>query len=86
MKSYESKETDSGTPLVRNFCGNCGSQIFALTALNDQIVSLCAGSLDKVEEWRPEKEQYCRNTAEWVKPLEGVQRHVTGPMSEAPKL
>lgn len=71
---------------MRNFCSECGSHLFALTALNNEIISLSAGSLDRVDEWTPTKEQYCRNKASWVAPLDSVQRHIAGPQTEAPKL
>jgi hypothetical protein len=58
LKSYvDTTTTDSGQPLTRSFCGECGSNLFAFTPLLDSIVSVAAGTLDGFEEWRPGVEQ-----------------------------
>jgi hypothetical protein len=58
LKSYaDTTTTDSGQPLTRSFCGECGSNLFAFTPLLDSIVSVAAGTLDEFEEWRPGVEQ-----------------------------
>jgi hypothetical protein len=57
LKSYNDPTTDSGTPLTRNFCGECGSAVFSCTPLYPDIVGVAAGTLDKFEEWKPNVEQ-----------------------------
>jgi hypothetical protein len=58
LKTYSSPSTDSGTPLTRNFCGDCGSSLFAFTDLYPDIIGLAAATLDGgFEEWRPGVEQ-----------------------------
>ena len=58
LKTYSSPSTDSGTPLTRNFCGDCGSSLFAFTDLYPDIVGLAAATLDGgFERWRPGVEQ-----------------------------
>jgi hypothetical protein len=82
---YKDVSTDSGTPLMRNFCKVCGSKIFATTALKDDIVSISAGALETAgQDWVPVKEQYCKYKAGWVPDFGDIQRHESGPMSEAP--
>lgn len=72
---------------MRNFCTECGAQLFATTALADEIVSVYAGSLDQHGNWQPEKEQFCDNKAPWVPGFGlsgGAERHVRNPDTEAP--
>jgi hypothetical protein len=59
LKTYSSPATDSGTPLTRNFCGKCGSNIYSWTSLYPDIVGLAVGTLDEqfYGEWRPGVEQ-----------------------------
>ena len=44
VKIYEDPATQSTQPLRRHFCSNCGSNVFAKTPLNEDIVSVFAGS------------------------------------------
>jgi hypothetical protein len=71
---------------MRNFCYECGSSLFATTALNDQIISISAGSLDAVSDWEPTKELYCKNKAEWTtfSPSRKVEQRLADPFSPAP--
>jgi hypothetical protein len=74
IKSYTDPETDSRQPLTRIFCGECGSKLFALTPLNEKIVSVAAGSLDDFDKWVPDTEQYCENRAGFVDKFKGIER------------
>jgi len=69
--------------LTRRFCGECGSPLFATTPLNEDIVSVSAGSMDNVADWKLSKEQYHRNRAAWLPELEAVDRHITHPWSQS---
>jgi hypothetical protein len=88
LKSYADTVTRSSQPLHRHFCSNCGSQLFALTPLNPEIVSVFAGNWWKdLDEWVPMREQFCgqRVVGGWVdlgKVGEGVVRTKMGPGSE----
>jgi len=91
MKSYTDPETDSGRPLTRIFCSECGSKLFALTPLNEKIVSVAAGSLDDFDKWVPNTEQYCENRAAFVNKFKGIEgqrrfvRAVTGKIEDEPE-
>lgn len=74
LKSYTDSATDSRQPLTRQFCSDCGSKLFALTPLNENIISVAAGSLDDFEKWQPNTEQYCENRADFVERAKGVGR------------
>jgi len=85
LKTYSDSATDSGTPLTRNFCGECGSNIFAFTPLWQDIVGVAAGTLDDFEDWKPTVEQYCIRRAGFLEKIKGVEperRHTTDAQSE----
>ncbi|TKA69386.1 hypothetical protein B0A55_08683 [Friedmanniomyces simplex] len=86
LKTYIDTKTDSGQPLTRKFCGECGSKLFAFTPLDENIVSIAAGTLDNFDDWKPSKEQYCIHRLGFVDKMKGVEnknRHVTSVRSEA---
>lgn len=66
--------TDSGSPLTRTFCSNCGSNLFNFTPLREDIVSISAGTFDDFEDWRPDLEQYCIHRAEYLGEVKGIER------------
>ncbi|OAL35784.1 hypothetical protein AYO20_04934 [Fonsecaea nubica] len=87
ITTYADRATQSGLPLSRAFCKICGSKVYSLTPLNDDIVSLPAGVLDGVTtHWAPHKEQFCDVRCAWVPEDlggEGVrERFKKGPMGE----
>ncbi|KAK0795660.1 hypothetical protein LTR75_010487 [Friedmanniomyces endolithicus] len=86
LKSHADTKTDSGQPLTRKLCSECGSRLFAFTPLNESIVMIAAGTLDDFEDWKPSKEQYCIHRLGFVDKMLGVEgqnRHVTNMRSEA---
>ncbi|KAH0845571.1 Glutathione-dependent formaldehyde-activating family GFA [Fonsecaea pedrosoi] len=87
ITTYADHATQSGLPLSRAFCKICGSKVYSLTPLNDDIVSLPAGVLDGITtNWVPHKEQFCDVRCAWVPEDlggEGVrERFKKGPMGE----
>lgn len=73
LSTYVDKMTDSGQPLERKFCKNCGSNMFNFTPLYP-IVSVSAGALDDFEDWKPTLEQYCIHRADFVEKVKGVEK------------
>ncbi|WP_375414009.1 GFA family protein [uncultured Bradyrhizobium sp.] len=65
---------DSGQPVYRHFCGNCGSPILAKTALMPGKVVVKAGTLDKLEGLQPQAEIYTDHAVEWLTPVPGATR------------
>ncbi|KAK8155897.1 hypothetical protein IWX90DRAFT_418326 [Phyllosticta citrichinensis] len=85
-KIYRDGATDSGTPLYRHFCSDCGSGLFITTPLVDGIVSILSGTLDKAAvNWKPNKEQYIEAKSHWLPDFELIEkegvhlRHAKGP-------
>jgi len=64
--------------------------LFALTPLNENIVSVAAGSLDHFDRWVPDTEQYCENRAGFVNKFKGIEeqrrfvRSVAGKVQDSP--
>ena len=73
LSTYNDNMTDSGQPLKRQFCKNCGSNMFNFTPLYD-IVSVSAGALDDFEDWKPTLEQYCIHRADFLEKAKAVQK------------
>lgn len=67
LTRYRDLATDSGQQLDRYFCNACGSPIYAVTPLWDEILSIFCGTYDDSERWRPPfKEQYLDCKKFWV--------------------
>jgi hypothetical protein len=65
---------DSGQSVYRHFCGDCGSPIFAKTALAPGKVIVKAGTLDSMEGLQPRTEIYTDHAVKWLAPVAGATR------------
>ena len=66
---------DSGQPLYRNFCGNCGSSVTSELSVMDTVVILKAGSLDDTSWVKPTTEIYCDSAQEWTRVKTELESH-----------
>lgn len=55
---------ESGQPIRRGFCPNCGSRLFGMRA-NADFLSIMAGSLDDPSEFRPAMDVYVASAQPW---------------------
>ncbi len=55
----------SGQPIRRGFCPGCGSQLFGLPSLRDDMIGIRAGSLDDTAAFRPQAEIFTSHAAPW---------------------
>jgi hypothetical protein len=76
-KVYEDRG-DSGQPVYRHFCGNCGSPILSRVAVMPGVVMVKAGTLDDFSGLKPAVEVYADHAADWVAPIAGAQRFAQG--------
>ena len=60
------KAGDSGRPVARHFCGDCGSPLFTLPPLHPDVVFIKAGSLDDPSVVRPERQAWTRSRVDWA--------------------
>jgi hypothetical protein len=66
-KVYLDKKTDSGTPLERLFCGDCGSPIMSVIPSVEGKSFVKMGLFPKVP--APAVEVYTKNRDDWEPPL-----------------
>jgi len=64
VKWYERKG-DSGQPVKRGFCPQCGSQMFGRPGIMQQMVAVRAGSLDDPTQYRPQVDIYTGDAPAW---------------------
>lgn len=60
---------DSGQPVYRHFCGNCGSPIISKVAVMPGMVFVKAGTLDDFSGLTPAIEVYADHAAKWLVPV-----------------
>ena len=71
-KLYEDHDTDSGNPVQRYFCGNCGSPIYSAVPSAEGMVFLKTGTLDDTSSFAPQFHVYCETKQNWVSLEEGI--------------
>ncbi len=66
IKTFNDKG-DSGQPVLRNFCPDCGSPIMSDVAVMPELTFLKAGTLDDTTWLRPTMQIYCDSAEPWVR-------------------
>jgi hypothetical protein len=69
---------DSGQPVLRHFCADCGSPILSKVAAMPGLVLVKAGTLDDMAGLTPTIEVYTDHAAAWVAAIPGAQRFAQG--------
>jgi hypothetical protein len=65
---------DSGRPVLRSFCPECGSSLFGKSAGLPGLTIIKAGSLDDTSWVKPTVEIYCDSVQPWVELRGGMSR------------
>lgn len=65
---------DSGQPVYRHFCGDCGSPILSKVASMPGVVMVKAGTLNDFSGITPVVGIYTDHAAAWVAPIAGAKR------------
>lgn len=78
LKAYQDKG-DSGQPVHRNFCPQCGSPITSVVSAMPNLVFLKAGTLDDTAQLKPTMEIYCSSAQPWVAANGETQKFAKGP-------
>lgn len=68
LKIYEDKGTDSGVPMLRKFCSNCGSPILSEVLAAGGLNFIKAGTLDDSSWVVPGAEIWCESKVSWGTP------------------
>jgi hypothetical protein len=71
------KPADSGRPIVRQFCPECGSSIAEESAARPDLLIINGGTLDDPNSVTPATEIYCDRALSWV--------HLGGDMRRFPR-
>lgn len=64
--------SDSGNPVERHFCSNCGSPIFTSIEAMPETVFIKAGTLDDRSWLKPQMNIWCSSAQPWVEIDEGL--------------
>ena len=75
---------DSGQPIERNFCPECGSPIFKEGALAPGVAFIFTGTLDDTSWLDPKMHVYCDSAQHWTPIPEGSQKFGKLPASFDP--
>ena len=65
LKTYQDTG-DSGQPVYRRFCPNCGSGVIADVAVMPGMTLVLAGTLDDSSSFNPAMEIYCSSAQPWT--------------------
>ena len=70
---------DSGQPVLRNFCPECGSPITSEVAIMPDLTFIKAGTLDDTSWLDPKIHVYCDSAQRWTPIPEGSQKFAKMP-------
>lgn len=79
LSRYEDKKTESGKPVLREFCHRCGSPIRSIATTNPAMVAMKAGTLDDTSNFAPSLHIWTCEMVNWVAVPEGLPRFPKGP-------
>jgi hypothetical protein len=65
LKTYTDRG-DSGQPVYRKFCPECGSTVITEVAVMPDITIIAAGTLDDTSAVRPGMHIYCASKQDWT--------------------
>ncbi|CAF0956453.1 unnamed protein product [Didymodactylos carnosus] len=71
-KIYQDTNTDSGKPIQRAFCGNCGSPIYTASLSFPGMLIIKLGLFDEIP--KPATELYCKGRPTWDKAIDGAKQ------------
>ncbi len=61
------KTADSGQPITRHFCGDCGAPLYTSSSLQPEKIYVKAGALDDPDVVRPAYQSWTRSRVAWSK-------------------
>ncbi len=76
------KPGDSGHPITRRFCPECGSSVAEEARTRPGLVLVNGGTLDDPTQFEPSLEIYCDRELPWARLSCGAQRFDAAPPSE----
>lgn len=79
LKVFEDRDTSSGAPVMREFCGECGSPIRSVLGANPDMVAVKVGTLDDPDAFAPNLHVFTRSKIAWVEVPAAVPQFATNP-------
>lgn len=79
LTTYEDRDTFSGSPVYRRFCGICGSPVFSEPAQGNGMVVVKAGTLDDPGGFTPGVSLWTSTQWPWVTLPEGQKAYPQNP-------
>ncbi|CAF0766241.1 unnamed protein product [Didymodactylos carnosus] len=76
-KIYQDTNTNSGKPVQRAFCGNCGSPIYTASHTMPGMLMIKLGLFDEIP--KPAMELFCKARPTWDKAIDGAKQFDTVP-------
>ena len=71
-KRYIDEDTDSGSPVERYFCGDCGSPIYSALPSQPDVIYLKTGTLNDTSRFKPSAHVWCSTKQAWVQLEESI--------------
>lgn len=79
LTTYTDHDTASGNPVLRRFCGTCGSPIFSDIAAGNGMTIVKAGTLDDPGALAPNVALWTASALPWVQMPEGAKTFEKNP-------
>jgi hypothetical protein len=70
---------DSGNPLSRHFCSNCGTTLFGEMISRPDVTFVKAGTLDDASWVKPQMNAYWRDHCSWISEIDSLPKYETMP-------
>lgn len=74
---------DSGNPISRNFCPNCGSPVFTISPRHPGYIWVRAGTLDDPTIVEPAYQNWTDSKVEWSEIPKDLESHKKGKIAQA---
>lgn len=74
VATYEDSDTESGSPVLRQYCADCGSPIRSMTGAQPKIAIVKAGTADDPSQFTPSIHVWTQSALPWVTIPEGLPR------------
>lgn len=79
LSVFEDRDTSSGSPVMREFCGACGSPIRSLITANPAIIAVKAGTADDAGTFAPVLHVWTQSKLPWVEIPAGLPQFAQNP-------
>jgi hypothetical protein len=81
LGGYHDPDTESGTPIAREFCAACGSPIRSVPGASPKLIAVKAGTLDEPGNFAPAMHIWTRSALPWVEIPANLPRFERGPQA-----